>query len=225
MNKTLLCSLLVAMSLTSYAQKDGIFTDLEKAIDHFNAAEDMAGMVEAAHMSKDLSDKNQDRWLPAYWTAFFYSQIGRQSEDQLTIYDTAQTYLDRAMAVKDFNNQMKSELFVLQSLINSLQSSPYWAKNDRTNGIKYATMQNQALDQAIKLNEDNPRVFLLTGTGLVGDGLRTRDPGYIMAGKIILGMAKEKYQEFPPASKIHPSWGEGWINFWLARAKLPESGD
>jgi hypothetical protein len=62
------------------------------------------------------------------------------------------------------------------------------------------------IDKAIKLDAENPRAYLLKGTGLMyrppqfGGGKDKAIP--------VLETAVEKYKTFKPSSSIMPHWGE-----------------
>jgi hypothetical protein len=140
-------------------------------------------------------------------------------QDQLPYYDSAQYFLDKAISRKGYDDKMKSEIMVVQSLIYGLRTGPYWASNDRTNAEKYSQLESEALNEALRLNKDNPRIYLLGGASIIYDGRRMKNEVYYLAGTEMLKTAEDKYKKFPAASPIHPNWGRGWISFWLSQAK------
>ena len=192
---------------------------LSSAIQAFQDANDLAGMIASIPLFKEAVDKG-NTWIPAYWTSFVYSQTGRISESPSAYYDSAQFYLDQVMTMDDLSEKVQSDVQVLQSLIYGLRAGGYWSKGDRENGLKYSNLDSEALSKAIKLNMDNPRIYLLSGTSLISDGLRNQDAGYILAGGQMLEIAKAKYEANKPANELYPDWGKGWINFWMQRAKI-----
>ena len=195
---------------------------LTKAIKLFDDSQDLDGMLMSAELFKEASDEDPNNWIYNYWTAFVYSQCGRLTEKPLIYYDTAQFYLDRVKKeLASLNDKQQSDVYALESLISGLKSGPYWAKGDRDMGMKLSKVENESLSKAMALNMDNPRVYLLTGTGLISDGKRTNNTGYVLAGRKMLEIAREKYM-MASQDVIYPNWGHGWINFWLSNAKLPE---
>jgi hypothetical protein len=73
-------------------------------------------------------------------------------------------------------------------------------------GIIYIDKMNQALDKALELNPDNPRVYYLRATmtfhmpEAYGGGAAKALPLY--------QMAIEKFTTFKPKSEISPNWGK-----------------
>ncbi len=194
---------------------------IEAALKTFDDATDVNGMSLAVAEMKAVSDKNPDDWHSAYWTSFFYSQTGRLTQSAAAYYDSAQIYFDRASAANTKPRSTEaSDFHALQYLIYNLQSVTFYQRGDIPGGQKVDAQANQQLNQAMKLNEDNPRVYLLLGTDLVSTGLRVKSNGWILAGKTFLEKAKGLYASKAPASSIAPSWGSGWINFWMSRAKV-----
>ncbi len=194
---------------------------IESALKTFDDASDVSGMQLAVAEMKAISDKDNNDWYSAYWTAFFYSQTGRLTDNSKTYYDSAQLYFDRAKASNSQPTGVESSDFhALQSLIYGLQASEYWQARDRTNGLKFDGMSNQELNLALKANSKNPRVHLLSATGLIAEGQRVKNNAWILAGRDILQKAKSLYESQKPVSSIAPNWGSGWVNFWLSRAKV-----
>ena len=208
----------MCIAIASYAQDKAA---IEAALNTFDQASGLPGMRQSIKEMKAVSDSDPDDWYSAYWTSFFYSQTGRLTQAAKTYYDSAQIYFDKANAIhKDKSKVETSDFHALQSLIYNLQSSVYWQMGDRTNGMKLDNQSNQELNLAIKANINNPRVYLLSGTDLISNGQRTQNNGWVLAGKEILEKAKTLYSSQKPSSSIAPSWGSGWVNFWIARAKV-----
>ena len=198
---------------------------IKKVLGLWDDASDVSGMVDAAIQMRSISDEMPDTYLPAYWTAFYYSQVGRQANqinrNAMEFYDSAQVYLDRAHHAKAQMSALeKSDHYALQSLIYNLKAGAYWSVGDNQNGTDHVKKSSTALNQAIKEYDSNPRVYLLGGTDLVSNGLRLNNSAWIIAGREMLVKAKALYGDFKPASDIAPSWGSSWINFWISRAKL-----
>lgn len=219
--KKLLTLILVLSVGFAHAQKSSD-KQLAKAIQMFQDATEITGMIASIQVFKEVSDKSPKVWKSAYWTSFVYSQTGRLSENPPAYYDSAQFYLDRVKSIDGLSKSEQSDVHVLQSLIYGLQAGTYWTKGDRENGMKYSNMDSDALGKAIALNKENPRVYLLSGTGIISDGLRNNDPGYLLAGGQMLEIAKSKYEANQSSDKLYPDWGQGWINFWMERAKMDD---
>jgi hypothetical protein len=77
----------------------------------------------------------------------------------------------------------------------------------------YGAAASEALEEAKKLNPENPRVFLLEGI----DKYYTPEQfgGSKEEAKKLFKKASEKMESFKPASSIHPSWGAAQIKYFL----------
>lgn len=217
---SLVLVILLSVLLTTnraFSQEDKSLKNLKNAIAlHFEATSTHQELV-AAQTLKHLSDLHPDDWRTAYWAAFVYTQAGRKMEAPLPYYDTAQILLDKAVAVNtSVTKNETSEYHVLQSLIYTLKTSPYWSKGDEDTAMKFTNLMLEERQKAAFANPNNPRLYLLMGTGYVGEGKRRKDPTLVLAGKAMLEEANRKFEEFPPENSVAPSWGKGWINFWLA---------
>ena len=203
---------------TGFSQKAGD-KKLAEAIQVFQEANDITGMIASITLFREAVDRSNS-WIPAYWTSFAYSQTGRISENPPMYYDSAQYYLDKVIAKNGLSEKEQADVHVLQSLIYGLRAGGFWSKGDRENGMKYSNLDSEALSKAIQLDIENPRIYLLSATGIISDGLRNQDAGYILAGGQMLEIAKAKYEANKPSNELYPDWGKGWINFWIQRAKI-----
>ena len=217
MKTSILLASLLLHTILAFGQEDKHTKALKNAIALHSEATDVHQELIAAQTLKHLSDMHPNDWRPAYWAAFVYTQAGRISEDQLPYYDTAQILLNKAvMTHKNQTNREKSEYLILQSLIYNLQRGPHWQKGDRETAMKFTNLMLEERQKAVRANPDNPRVLLLMGTGYISEGKRRKDPSMLLAGKVLLEEANRKYEEFPPENGLAPSWGKGWINYWLS---------
>ena len=215
--KNYLCFMLMLWAGLAHAQQED---NIAAALKLFDDAKNQAGMIASTEAMQKLSDARPDDWIAAYWAAYFNSQTGRNSNAPMDYYEKAQTYYDRAFAaLKEKSPVESSDFHTLQSLIHNLVASVYWSKGDRQNGTLMSQKASAALSLAIKAYDKNPRVYLLTGTDLISNGQRIQNNSWVMAGKEMLEKAQKLYISEKPASDIAPSWGGGWIKFWLSRAQ------
>ena len=110
----------------------------------------------------------------------------------------AQDLIDEAVKIKSD----ESELFVLQSLL-------YYARmaiSPMLNGPLYLPKATTALNDAEKLEPDNPRIYYLRGNSIINT------PKFFGGGKEaalpVLEKALIMYKNFKQKSAIHPDWGK-----------------
>jgi hypothetical protein len=174
---------------------------MSQSIEKLSQAKTIPEYLEVANQFERISQIEKAEWLPLYYQSFIYIIISFQEPENTkkdTYLDQAQKYLDQAMVI-DAN---ESELFLLQGFLY-----PSRITIDPMNrGIIYIDKMNQALDKALELNPDNPRVYYLRATmtfhmpEAYGGGAAKALPLY--------QTADEKFKIFKPKSEISPNWGK-----------------
>ena len=73
------------------------------------------------------------------------------------------------------------------------------------------------LDEAKKLNPDNPRVYVLEAQ----DKFYTPEQfgGSKEEAKVLFEKAQKLYETFKPETSIHPNWGKNQVAFFLSQYK------
>ena len=143
----------------------------------------------------------KNEWLPYYYDAYAYvnmSFIETNEGDKEMYCDKAQNLLDEVFKIKPD----ESELFVLQSLV-------YYARmsiSPMINGPLYLPKAVSALNDAEKLDPDNPRIYYLRGKSTINT------PKFFGGGKDaaipIFEKALTMYKTFKQKSTVHPDWGK-----------------
>ncbi len=132
--------------------------------------------IEAANQFERISQIEKNEWYPDYYAAFAYIMISfRETEnakkDQYL--DQAQKFLDLAMAIEP----NESELYMLQGFLYPSRINV----DPMSRGMLYMGKMNEALDKALTLNPDNPRVYYLRAI---------------------------KFNIFKPKNELSPNWGK-----------------
>ena len=133
--------------------------------------------------------------------ATFKIGFASQDDDQKDhAFDQAQAALDQAKKLAGAN---QAEVLVLQAYLyqGRIMVSPM------TRGMAYASRVGEALEQAKKLEPQNPRVYLVMANDLYyrpvlfGGGPEKAKPLY--------EKAKALFATYQPATTLSPNWGEG----------------
>lgn len=143
----------------------------------------------------------KNEWLPYYYDAYAYINMSfiETHEGNKEMYcDKAQDLLDEVFQIKPD----ESELFVLQSLV-------YYARmsiSPMINGPLYLPKAVSALNDAEKLDPENPRIYYLRGKSTINT------PKFFGGGKDaaipIFEKALTLYKTFKQKSIVHPDWGK-----------------
>lgn len=174
---------------------------MKQAIDKLFQSQSIQEYVVVANQFERIATMEKKEWLPLYYASFSYIMISFQEAENTKkdqYLDQAQKYLDQAMTIEP----NESELFMLQGFLY-----PSRINIDPMNrGMALMGKMNAALDKALELNPDNPRVYYLRATMTAnmpeayGGGAAKALPLY--------QKATEKFELFKPKSEIHPNWGK-----------------
>ncbi|WP_324676973.1 hypothetical protein [Hymenobacter sp. GOD-10R] len=215
MKKSVLLLALAAVSFSATAQKTAApkvattqtapagYTDMMAAtIQELMSTGDVAQLKQVGSKLERAAAAVPTDWMPQYYLAYDQLIICFQSKEDGEVKDK---YLDQAEAALAKARKLggdESELLVLQAYIYQarLGIAPM------TRSMKYSGMVKEALAQAKKVNEANPRIYLVEANNayftpkMFGGGADVAKPLY--------EEAKARYAAFKPANNLAPNWGE-----------------
>lgn len=114
------------------------------------------------------------------------------------ILDKAQRFLDRAFKIAP----EESELFALQAFLYPSRI----IVDPMGRGVEYMGIMNRALEEAIRLNPENPRSYYLRAITVLN--MPENFGGGAKVAKPIFEEAKLKFNAFQPKTSISPNWGK-----------------
>lgn len=213
--KKIFLFLLVALSFcsSSFAQDEKYTMAIEArmaAIDTLRKTDELIALSAAFER---IADAEKTKWLPYYYAAltqvnaaYFLGEGNLKAEKTDPMADKAEALLSKADALSPNN----SEIYVVKKMIATLRLMV----DPMNRYMKYGPMAEEALQTAIKLNPENPRVYLLQAQ----DKFYTPEQfgGSKTEAKTLFEMANKKYSLFKPASTIDPVWGQAAVNYFLA---------
>ena len=188
----------------NYAQNAKYTKAMEKAIASLQTAENVEGLMAAANSFERIASAEKEEWLPLYYQSYAHMMaalqfLGKGEKSECMAYvKKADEKIELAKKVAP----QESEIYALQAFI----FQGYIWEDPQTRGAEYTPMVMQAVETAIALNPKNPRGFYVKGQQLF------HMPAFIGGGpeaaKPFLDKAMEKYENFEPASSLHPHWGK-----------------
>ncbi len=199
--KTLtLTAILLVLSITGFCNdvyQKAMTTSIEKLFQ----AKTIPDYIEVANQFDRISKIEKTEWLPLYYASYAYIMISFQETDNAkkdADLDQAQKFLDQAFKI----DSSESELYLLQGFLY-----PSRINIDPMNrGMQYMGDMNKALDKALELNPDNPRVYFLRAT------LTLHTPEAYGGGAAkalpLFQAAEEKFKIFKPETDLSPNWGK-----------------
>lgn len=158
-----------------------------------------AGLTNLASQFERIANAEPGKWHPRYYTAYCYvwaTAVNEMSaDDKHRLLDMAQVQMDALL--KTFKTE--SEIFVLQAILYQMRIT------DMGKGMKYSGLASEALDEAEKLNPDNPRIYYVRGNNVYntpkafGGGKEKAKPLFAKAAGL--------FETHKPANAIEPAWG------------------
>ena len=190
------------ISITAFAQNEKYIKAMGTQLEKLQAAKSVDDYQTVANGFERIAKAETNEWLPGYYQSFCYMMMaaGTMEKDPSKI----DTYLDQAQAALDATKKLaggESEVFALQGYIYQGRIWP----NPQQRGAEYTQKSYEALGAAMAINPANPRPYFIKGQNTFfmpefwGGGVKNAMP--------LLSEAKEKFEVFEPASKLHPTWG------------------
>jgi len=194
--------LMITILMTAFSAKvfSANYEETMKAnIQKLNTEFTTAGLTNLASQFERIANAEPGKWHPKYYTAYCYvwaTAIGEMpAEDKHKLLDMAQLQMDALL--KTFKNE--SEIFALQAFAYQMRIT------DMSKGFKYSSLASEALEEAEKLNPNNPRVYYLRGNNTFhtpkafGGGKEKAKPMFEKAAAL--------FESQKPANAIEPAWG------------------
>jgi tetratricopeptide (TPR) repeat protein len=199
--KTIISFLLVFGFAASGTAENKYLEAMTKAIEKQKSASTIEAFFESANTFERISQMEKTEWLPLYYAAHCYIVVSFMEPDNAkkdAVLDKAQQFLDKAFQIAP----KESELFSLQAFLYPSRITV----DPMTRGMEYIGKMNQALDEAIRLNPDNPRSYYLRAITVLN--MPEGFGGGAASAKPIFEVAKQKFDSFQPKTSISPDWGK-----------------
>ena len=190
----------VLMTVFSAAVFSANYEEAMKAnIQKLNTEFTTSGLTNLAGQFERIANAESGKWHPRYYTAYCYvwaTAVNEMSaDDKHKLLDMAQVQMDALL--KTYKTE--SEIFALQAFIYQMRIT------DMSKGFKYSSLASEALEEAEKINPNNPRVYYLRGNNIFhtpkafGGGKEKAKP--------IFQKAVGLFESEKPANPIEPAWG------------------
>ena len=217
MKKTIFILMTALMGTSVFAQGNSAPSEkyvkaMEALVPAVDTTRTIDGLTDLANSFERIANAEKTQWLPYYYAAFCHIHKANmyyttQEVDKIDpLMDLAEPLLKKAEELEKDN----SEIFCLKKMFNTgkMMADPM------NRFMVYGAAASQALEEAKKLDPNNPRVYLLEGQ----DKYYTPEQfgGSKAEGKQLFQEAAKKMETFKPASSIHPSWGASQIKYFLS---------
>ena len=204
-------SFLSLIFVKTFAQKAEYVAAMESAITLLSEVENIENTKQGVSQLERIAAAEPNEWLPNYWAAYgianlTFTETDADKKDMLL--DKADKFLAAAEKLQTNNDEIE----VLKAYLAGARMAV--APQDRWQ--KYGGIVSVGLQNANKLNPENPRAKLLEAQGIFftpeafGGGKKKSIP--------LFEDALTKFAKFKPASSIAPNWGERAANWLLSQA-------
>ena len=180
----------------SAAYKEG----LKKNIVIFESAKTTADFIKATNGFETIALSEKKEWLPFYYAGLcnVLTAFEKPKKDIDTWCDKAEVFARKADSLSKNN----SEVMVLKSMIAAARINV----NQTQRGQKYGAMATRFANEAVKLNDSNPRAYFVKAKAILntppvfGGGEKKAKP--------VFELVLEKIKTYKSESNLYPNWGK-----------------
>lgn len=220
MKKIIFSITLSLCMLAVFAQSEKYKTVMKEKIAALDTTTDVATLKDLSAAFERIGDAEKTQWLPYYYAALTQANAANfiyvnnmSNAEALKSIDAIADKADQMVAKAEALSKDNSEIFVVKKMIATARMMVDPMSRYQT----YGEQAQQALETAMKLNPDNPRIFLLKGE----DKFFTPEQygGSKTEAKKLFEDALKKYDSFTPASDLDPNWGRNTVHYFLSQIK------
>jgi hypothetical protein len=207
--KFLIFSFLMLGSLAISAQSDKYIAAMQKTLTEFDSAKTTAELQAVANTFERIGDAEKTQWLPYYYSGLVLATAGWNDPmvDKDANSTKINTLCDKASALD--NN---SEIYA----IRNMSATQQMMVDPQTRWQTYGMQAAKDIDEGLKLNPDNPRLYYLRGESIFntpvafGGGKEKAKPVFEKA------LALFKTDKPKP---MYPNWGQQRTEEQLAKCQ------
>lgn len=157
--KSILFSFLILTALMSSAQSDKYVAAMKTNLDVFDSAKTTGDLQTVANTFERIGDAEKTQWLPYYYAGLALSTAGWNDPklDKDANSTRINTLCDKAEAL-----DKNSEIYALRNMSATQQMMI----DPQTRWATYGMQASKALEDGLKLNPNNPRLYYLRGESI-----------------------------------------------------------
>jgi len=221
MKKTIFILSAILVASFSFAQMPEKFVKaMEAKIGAVDTTTSVQGLTDLANAFERIAEAEKNQWLAYYYAAYCNASAGTMAgaggDMMAAKADKTDPYADKAdKQIKKAEELAKnnSEIFIVKKMIATLRM----LGDPMNRYMTYGPEAQAMLEEAKKLNPDNPRVYVLEGQ----DKFYTPEQfgGSKVEAKVLFEKAQKLYDTFKPETSIHPVWGKNQVAYFLSQYK------
>lgn len=217
---SLFITTLLTVTVSLGQMPDKFVKAMESKIAVLDTTQSVAGLTELANAFERIAEAEKNQWLAYYYAAYCNASaglmLGSGGDIMASKADKTDPYADKAeRQIAKAEELMKnhSEIFLIKKMIASLRM----IGDPMNRFMTYGPEAQAMLEEARKLNPDNPRVYLLEAQ----DKYFTPEQygGSKEEARRLFEKAQKLFDSFQPETPIHPQWGRGQLGYFLSLYK------
>ena len=213
MKQTAFFVLLLLGSFSLFAQSAKYQQTMQQRIAEMETAVQKGGMPALANSFERIAEAEKSQWLPYYYAAYCQVMSALMEQDKSKvdpIADKAEALLKKA---EELAGGANSEINVIHSMI----ATAHLTVDPAARWMQYGQSSSSFLEKAKAQDPTNPRPLYLEGQS------KFYTPEQFGGGKAAAAQVLEKsiamFDQFKPASELHPTWGKAAAQYFLAQCK------
>ena len=201
----------ISATLVLRAQNEKYLSAMKSNIVQLDSAYDASKLSELSNNFERIAEAEKTQWLPYYYDAYCKVMNSFMEHDKSkndAIADKADQLIKKA---EEINGGENSETCVIKSMI----ASSHLMVDPQSRWMQYGQSSSIEITKAKTLDPTNPRPVYLEGQS------KFYTPEQFGGGKPqakeLFLKALQMFDQFKPGSELHPTWGKGATNYFLAQ--------
>ena len=192
----------VSLQLAAFSQSDKYVAAMQKSLALWDSAKTVEDFTKLANTFERIGDAEKTQWLPYYYAGLALSSSGWMPAVTDKDANSARIngFCDRAESVAGTDAD-KAEILSVRNMAATQQMMV----DPQNRWMSYGQAAGQALEKALKLDPNNPRLHYLKGMSLFGTP--EQFGGGKAKAKPVFEKAVELYKEQKP-KELYPHWGQ-----------------
>ena len=197
----------------AFSQSDKFAGAMQKTLALFDSAKTVEDYTKMANTFERIGDAEKTQWLPYYYGALALSTSGWMptvtDKDENAARINALCDKAESIATTDAD---KAEILS----VRNMSATQQMMVDPQTRWASYGQAAGQALEKALKLDPNNPRLYYLKGMSLFGTPVQFG--GGKDKAKPVFEKAVQLYKDAKPKD-LYPRWGQKQAEDMLAQCQ------
>jgi len=201
------------LQAAAFSQSDKYAVAMEKTLALFDSAKTVEDFTKMANTFERIGDAEKTQWLPYYYAGLALCTSGWMPEvkDKDANSTRINGFCDKAESIAT-SDADKAEILS----IRNMSATQQMMVDPPNRWMSYGQTAGQALEKALKLDPNNPRLYYLKGMSLFGTP--EQFGGGKDKAKPVFEKAAELYKQQKPG-KFYPRWGQKQTDEMIAQCK------